>query len=116
MGSEPTPTPTPTPYPYVCVPISLDRMYPELQLGPETVTATPIYDPNFGLYYKLSCTQNKTSFDYYEIHDPITIKASTNSYRTYLGFIASYDPNTEIYINLPNGIDCDSGLLKAIYR
>lgn len=102
--------------PSVCIQILLNDMYSNFPLGSETVTATEVYDPNFGTYYKLSCTQEKTSFDYYEIHDPISIKASSYSYRTYKGFIASYDPNTQIYLNMSGSVNCDSGLLKAIYR
>lgn len=112
----PTVTPTPTPYPSVCAPVLLDSMYPNIPIGQEYAYATPVYDPNFGLYYKLSCTQEKTSFDYYAIYPPLTIFRSSYSYITYKGFTASYDPNTSIYLNRAGGLDCSEGLLKAIYR
>jgi hypothetical protein len=94
----------------------LDRKYTTIPLGQEYAYATPVNDSTFGLYYQLSCTQKKTSFDYYAIYPPLTVFSSYYSYVTYLGFTASYDANTKIYLNKTGGLDCSENLLQAIYR
>lgn len=96
--------------------VLLDGMYPNFPMGAETVTASMVEDVNLGTYYQLNCTQEKYSFDYYAIYAPLTILNSSYHYITYFGFTASFDPRTQIYINMSGSIYSNSGLLKAIYR
>jgi len=86
-------------------------------LGPESVSAELINSPSVGEYYQLNCTQNKYSFDYYAVYPPLTIfNTSGQSYITYYGFTASFDPKTSIFTNMTGSIYSSSGLLKAVYR
>lgn len=98
-------------YPPIIVTPWLYGTYTEFPMGPENTSATPIYDENLGLRYQLSATQQRYSFNYYEIYAPLTVFMSKNSYITYNGFTASYDPNTVVCLN-----GDDTGSLRAIYR
>jgi hypothetical protein len=65
---------------------------------------------------KLSPTQNRYSFDYYEIWPPNKIINSSNAYPTQYGFIASYDPYTEVQVNHAGNITGQFGKIIARYR
>ncbi len=122
---EPTPTPTPTSTPSPTpTPLPIFAIQPILYrstdfpmgrgvsvidvLGRQVTTGSyegcEAIEP-FGLSFQpgdivqLHATQNKYSFDYYEIWPPNTVDASSNSYMTQYGFIASYDPRTRIRLN-----------------
>ncbi len=112
-----TPTPTPTFIRKVEVDVFLDSTRTSFPMGAETVSVTRIDDINLGTYYQLNCTQEKYSFDYYAIYSPLTILNSGGQhYVTLYGFTASFDPRTQIYINMSGSVYSGSGLLKAVYR
>lgn len=65
---------------------------------------------------KLSPTQTRYSFDYYEIWEPNVIVNSTYAYKTVWGFIASFDPNTEVQLNYNGDITGSNAKIIARYR
>ena len=84
-------------------------------LGNETVT--PI-DAGFsyGDRVSLIASQKKYSLDYYEIHSPITIAKSDLSYITCYGFTASFDPRTDVFMNINADVSGSNSLIVARYR
>jgi hypothetical protein len=64
----------------------------------------------------LSPTQNRYSFDYYEIWEPITVVNSSYSYRTVWGFVASFDPYTQVRVNYDGDITGSNAKIIARYR
>ncbi len=59
------------------------------------------YESQFepGDVVQLIASQNKYSFDYFEIWSPNTVHTSTSFYVTAYGFTASYDPRTKVILN-----------------
>jgi hypothetical protein len=64
----------------------------------------------------MNATQKKYSFDYYEIHSPITVVESKNFFITYYGFTASFDPKTEVCLTTDQDISGSSSPIIAHYR
>lgn len=132
---SPTPSPTPTPTPSTMLAIQpmlytksafplgdgvtvselLGRVVEYNYGGCEVVTP---YEEPFepGEVVQLSASQNKYSFDYFEIWSPNTVDTSTNFYITAFGFTASFDPNTKVRINQGTSIIGTSGGIVARYR
>jgi hypothetical protein len=111
-----TPTPTPTPIPKkLNVPIAQYSTDYEFGLGREVITPTNI-NFEYGQNIILNASQNKYSFDYYEIHAPITIVASDLYYITYRGFTASFDPRTEVKLNINTDVTGSNSPIIAHYR
>jgi len=116
-----TPTPTPTPTPTSVIPTYQFSISPVLQgdipfgLGEEHITPSN-YNFSTGEKIWLNVSQQYYSFDYYEIHSPITIANSSYWYITYLGFTASFDPRTEVQLNTSSDIVGQDSLIIARYR
>jgi hypothetical protein len=116
----PTPTITPTPTPTPTPTTRLLSLEPVLQgnvpfnLGQEYITPSN-YQFTFGEKVWLSATQKYYSFDYYEIHAPITVTNSSNCFITCYGFTASFDPRTEVKLNTSQDIVGKDSLIIARY-
>lgn len=66
---------------------------------------------------KLSATQNRYSFDYYEIWAPnLIVNAESRVYRTIWGYYVSFDPNTEVQLNVSGSITGSNASIVARYR
>lgn len=112
-----TPTPTPTPTPTT----RLFDIGPALQgdldfyLGVETISPN-----NFRFEYGdavwLNASQNKYSFDYYEIYAPVTVLNSSYCFISCYGFTASFDPRTQVQLNTASDIIGNKSLIIARYR
>jgi hypothetical protein len=126
----PTPTPTPTPEPTATatvtptptaapiklnVPIAQYSTDYRFGLGRETITPNDI-NFEYGQTVVLNASQNKYSFDYYEIHSPITVVSSDLYYIAYRGFTASFDPRTEVKMNINTDVTGSNSLIIARYR
>jgi hypothetical protein len=84
-------------------------------LGSETISPySHSFEPNDQI--KLVASQKYYSFNYYEIHSPITIARSDLSYITYNGFTASFDPRTDVYMNVNADVTGSNSLIIAHYR
>jgi hypothetical protein len=72
-------------------------------LGAETVTP---YSASFvpGDHVALTASQERYSFDYYEIWPPNTVYQSDCFYPTMFGFTASFDPKTIVVLNQTSSI------------
>lgn len=71
---------------------------------------------SYGENIVLDATQNKYSFDYYEIHAPITVVSSKLFYNTAYGFTASLDPRTEVKMNIDGDVSGSDSPIIARYR
>lgn len=122
----PTPTPTSSPLPVIKIEPYLGQSTIYMVAPGETINQTYMrdsedinpYDARFvpGSIISLSATQNKFSFDYYEVYPPNTIYESSFWYVTYKGFTASYDPNTKIVLNSTGSVYGNSKSIIARYR
>ena len=80
-------------------------------ISPKDFNFTP------GDIIKLSASQNRYSFDYYEIWAPnIIINSECHFFQTIWGFYASFDPNTEVQLNDINDISGSNATIIARYR
>ena len=70
----------------------------------------------YGDLIVMKATQVRYSFDYYEIHPPITVKDSKTFYTTLFGYTASFDPNTSVYLTTDQEISGSGSPLIAHYR
>lgn len=84
-------------------------------LGSETISPySHSFEPSDKI--KLVASQKYYSFDYYEIHSPITIVGSDFFYITNRGFTASFDPRTEVLMNVDADVTGSNSLIIAHYR
>ena len=97
------------------VPYMNDQNYYLFGLGKEKV-----YPLEGGFEYGenivLNATEKKYSFDYFEIHSPITVVTSDMFYTTIYGFTASYDPRTEVKMTIDTDVSGSSSPIIARYR
>lgn len=126
--NTPTPTITPTtsPLPVLKIEPYLGQSTIYMVAPGEAINQTYMrdyedinpYDARFvpGSIVSLSATQNKFSFDYYEVYPPNTIYESSFWYVTYKGFTASYDPNTKVVLNSTGSVYGNSKSIIARYR
>ena len=84
-------------------------------LGQETISPAN-YNFNYGEIITLSASQTYYAFDYYEVHAPAVVLESSFFYKTYKGFVASFDPRTKVQLNYNSSITGSSGLIIARYR
>ena len=70
----------------------------------------------YGDIIVMDATQKKYSFDYYEIHSPVTIVRSDEYYITYLNYTASFDPKTEVCLTTNEELSGSSSPIIAHYR
>jgi hypothetical protein len=113
----PTDTPTPTPTPVGPVINVSPVLYGDAHfyLGQEIIS--PIsYSFNYGEVVTLSASQTYYAFDYYEVHEPAVVVESSFFYKTYKGFVASFDPRTKVQLNYNSSITGSNGLIIARYR
>ena len=112
-----TPTPTPTPTPVGPIINASPVLYGDAQfyLGPEIISPVS-YSFNYGEIVTLSASQTYYAFDYYEVHEPAVVVESSFFYKTYKGFVASFDPRTKVQLNYDSSITGSNGLIIARYR
>ena len=112
-----TPTPTPTPTPVGPIINASPVLYGDAQfyLGPEIISPVS-YSFNYGEIITLSASQTYYAFDYYEVHEPAVVVESSFFYKTYKGFVASFDPRTKVQLNYNSSITGSNGLIVARYR
>jgi len=84
-------------------------------LGSETISP---YSHSFETNDQITllASQKYYSFDYYEIHSPITIVGSDFFYITNRGFTASFDPRTTVLMNVDTDVTGSNSLIIAHYR
>jgi hypothetical protein len=70
----------------------------------------------YGDIITMNATQNKYSFDYYEIRPPITVVQSETSYVTYYSHTASFDPKTIVCLTTDEEITGSGSPIIAHYR
>lgn len=83
-------------------------------LGPEFVSPYS-HSFEFGDKLWLEVSQTRYSFDYYEIHYPITIENSNFWFITNRGFTASFDPRTQVNLNYNGDIVGKKSIIIARY-
>ena len=112
-----TPTPTPTPTPVGPIINASPVLYGDAQfyLGPEIISPVS-YSFNYGEIITLSASQTYYAFDYYEVREPAIVVESSFFYKTYKGFVASFDPRTKVQLNYDSSITGSNGLIIARYR
>jgi hypothetical protein len=112
-----TPTPTPTPTPVGPIINASPVLYGDAQfyLGPEIISPVS-YSFNYGEIVTLNASQTYYAFDYYEVHEPAVVVESSFFYKTYKGFVASFDPRTKVQLNYDSSITGSNGLIIARYR
>jgi len=97
------------------VPKMNDQNYYLFGLGKEKV-----YPLEGGFEYGenivMNATEKKYSFDYFEIHSPITVVSSDMFYITAYGFTASYDPRTEVKMTIDTDVSGSNSPIIARYR
>ena len=70
----------------------------------------------YGENIVMNATEKKYSFDYFEIHSPITVVTSDLFYTTIYGFTASFDPRTEVKLTIDTDVSGSSSPIIARYR
>jgi hypothetical protein len=70
----------------------------------------------YGENIVMNATEKKYSFDYFEIHSPITVVTSDLFYTTIYGFTASFDPRTEVKLTIDTDVSGSDSPIIARYR
>jgi hypothetical protein len=108
------------------VPTGIRPRYPSFDFGHETDPRAHISDSETitpsGSYFfpgdiiTMVASQNRYSFDYYEVWAPNVVIESTCAYPTLFGFVASFDPRTKVQLNSLGDITGSNSNIIARYR